>query len=254
MSKARVRRAFDRAAGTYDSAAGIQRQTLQALVESLPESVGSPAPRILDVGCGTGLAMSPLLARFPTARLIGVDFSEPMLRAAPHNFQKTCGDAARLPFADGMADLVFSNMTWQWCALPEALSEARRVLRGDGVLAFSTLVQGTFRELATAFGGIDAHPHTLAMLQEGEVLEDLVLAGFRSAVQRRVTRIAYFDDLAAALRSIRATGASEVGDGRRPGLLGRSAWRAVEARYRDLAAADGRLPLSYEVLEIVAGR
>ena len=254
MTDPRVRRAFDRAAGTYDAAAAIQRQTLFALVDALPARLASPAPRVIDVGCGTGLAIPPLAARYPAAQLIGVDFSAPMLHAAPHNFQKICADATRLPLADGCADLVFSSMTWQWCALPAALSEAHRLLSANGVLAFSTLVEGTFRELATAFAGIDRHPHTLALMTEEDVLAAVSAAGFTVTRHRRVVRVAHYADLATALRSIRATGAGEVGAGRRPGLLGKTAWRSVEARFRAQAATDGQLPLSYAVLEVVAGR
>lgn len=255
MADPRVRRAFDRAANSYAAAAGVQRATLDALVEALPPDLGQPAPRILDVGCGTGLAFGPLLRRYPDARLVGVDFAEAMLRASDrHDVQKTGADAVRLPFRDACADLVFSSMTWQWCPLPAVLAEARRVLRPGGTLAFTTLTAGTFDELAHAFAGIDGHPHTLALLERAAVLDAVVAAGFGRVGHRATTRVARYPDVRTALGAIRATGASEVGGRRRPGLLGKTAWRTIEARYRERADAAGRLPLSYEVLEVVAAR
>lgn len=259
MADPRVRRAFERAAATYDGAAEVQRQTLAALVAALPEALGRTAPTLLDVGCGTGLAFGPLAARYPSARLLGVDFSPAMLRAANtgggvHNVQKIGADAARLPFADACADLVFSSMTWQWCDLPAVLGEARRVLRDGGTLAFSTLVEGTFRELADAFAGIDAHPHTLALLDADAALAGVRAAGFAAPRVRRVVRTAVYPDLPTLLHTIRATGANEVGGRRRPGLLGKAAWQTIVARYAALADADGRLPLSYDVLEVVTRR
>jgi malonyl-CoA O-methyltransferase len=258
MADARVRLAFDRAAPTYDAAAEVQRETLHSLIDALPARLRCPAPTILDVGCGTGRAFRPLFARYPDAHLIGLDFAGSMLRTAsrphPDRLSLLCADAARLPLPAACADLVFSSMTWQWCALPAVLAEARRCLTAGGTLAFSTLTAGTFHEVATAFRGIDAHPHTLRLLDRAAVRAAVLDAGFGDLCERSVTRIARYDSAALALRSIRATGASEVGGPRRPGLLGKSAWRTIEARWRDLADPDGRLPLSYEVLEVVAAR
>jgi malonyl-CoA O-methyltransferase len=259
MADHRVRRAFDRAAPTYDAAADVQRQTLAALCAALPNL--PPAPRVIDVGCGTGLAFDALERRYPGLHLLGIDFAPAMLQVAKRrgpfaggSIALAAGDACHLPVADASADLVFSSMTWQWCALPATLAEARRVLRPGGSLAFSTLIAGTFAELATAFAGIDGHAHQLELLSAAGVMGAVEAAGWRDIRSVAATRIARHDSPALALRSIRATGASEVGGARRPGLLGKAAWRTIEHRWRALGGADGRLPLTYQVLEVVAAR
>ena len=43
---------------------------------------GRPVRRVLDVGCGSGVVTAAILARFPGALAVLVDFSVPMLEAA----------------------------------------------------------------------------------------------------------------------------------------------------------------------------
>ena len=53
INKQRARRAFDRAVGTYDAHAALQRLVVDQLVERLDLIRINPAT-ILDIGAGTG--------------------------------------------------------------------------------------------------------------------------------------------------------------------------------------------------------
>jgi demethylmenaquinone methyltransferase/2-methoxy-6-polyprenyl-1,4-benzoquinol methylase len=102
---------------------------------------------VLDVCCGTGdLALS--LARSGNARVIGVDFAQPMLvRAREKNAAqaaddgKKCvqfleADALNLPFADASFDLVTSAFGFRNLANYESgLREIHRVLKPGGTIA-----------------------------------------------------------------------------------------------------------------------
>jgi malonyl-CoA O-methyltransferase len=255
MSKARVRQAFSQAALTYGDAATVQRQVVAALVGFLGESWGSlgvpsSRERILDVGSGTGFARSALTQRFPHADYVALDFSEAMLRQSTAPL-RLCADAEALPLCDASLDLVWSSLTWQWCALPEVLDESRRVLRDDGVLAFTTLTEPTFHELRSAFAGLDEHPHTQPMLPADVVLAAVEKAGFGAVQTHRECIVAHYPTLKSLLTGIRATGANEVAGQRRRGLLSRQAWARIEAAYAKHATPDG-LPLTYDVLYVVA--
>ena len=88
--------------------------------------------RILDVGCGTGVFTTPLSAL--AASVIGVDYSAHMLRGnrSGHLAQ---ADAARLPFASGAFDLVFSANLLHHSAEPQAIvREMARVTKRYVVL------------------------------------------------------------------------------------------------------------------------
>ncbi len=87
---------------------------------------------IVDLGCGTGVVFPALRARFPEARLIGVDQSPSMLAKAAE-----VDPAAVLVEADAATwrpaqpvDLMFSNAVLQWVGdharlLPELLRSCR---------------------------------------------------------------------------------------------------------------------------------
>ena len=59
--------------------------------------------------------------RSDEALVVALDLSEGMLREARRRrswrrrFARVCGDAMRLPLKDASVDLVFSNLTLQWC-------------------------------------------------------------------------------------------------------------------------------------------
>jgi tRNA (cmo5U34)-methyltransferase len=84
-----VKEAFDAAATGYD---GLRRQLIPcfddfygAAVDLLPFPRGA-APRILDLGAGTGLLADLLLRRWPRARLTLLDLSGEMLGQARARF------------------------------------------------------------------------------------------------------------------------------------------------------------------------
>ena len=64
IDKHAVRRAFDRAAATYDGAAVLQHEVCKRSLERLDFIRHEPA-RILDAGSGTGNAWTGLAQRYP---------------------------------------------------------------------------------------------------------------------------------------------------------------------------------------------
>jgi len=274
MLKQRVRSAFGRAAATYDSAAEVQREIVDTLAghladRGLPPASAQPIPgRILDAGCGTGYAFARLRALAPGAQLIALDFAHGMLArldvdtsnaaeatpAPAHNApHRICADAEALPLADASIDLYWSSLALQWCHLPTALAEARRVLRPAGRLAVATLSENTFHEMRDAFALADRHAHTHSFLAPAAIGDALRDAGFADATLVRQTHTARYPDLRSLLRAVKAVGANEMSGDRRRGMLGRRAWHAIEARYRR-HARDGLLPATYDVIYITARR
>lgn len=103
-----------------------------AFLELLP-----PAGRLtLDVGCGEGRLSRDLSAR--GHRVAGYDGSPTLVglaREASPELEFTLADAAALPVADGVADLVAAFMVLQDVDdLPGAVAEAFRVLEPGGCL------------------------------------------------------------------------------------------------------------------------
>lgn len=246
--KHRVRAAFERAAATYDSAAGIQRHICDRLAAGLP---ALDPGRILDAGCGTGYALPLLQARFPAARLVGLDLSPAMLDAVRPPAWRIAGDLERLPLATAAIGLYWSSLALQWCDLPAALKEARRVLGAGGHLAVATLGPGTFAELGAAFAAADAYRHTLAFHGPESIAAMADEAGFRAPRIRQEAYVSHYPDLKGLLQAVKAIGANQVGAGRRTGLMSRAAWQRAESAYEARREPRG-LPLTYDVITLQA--
>lgn len=252
MLKQRVRRAFNRAANTYDAAADIQRQVVQGLIKQLERLGQDSSPAVvIDVGCGTGYALDPLHERFPDAELIAIDLAERMLEALPGSHVRVCGDAERLPLAAASADLYWSSLAVQWCHLPAVLAEARRVLRPGRTLAVATLASRTFHELRAAFAGLDSYAHTHRFLNPTDIESAARQAGLTDVSLCGIELQAMYPDVSALLRAVKAVGANEVAGERRRGMLGRAAWATAVARY-EAYRRDGLISATYDVVYLTA--
>ena len=131
LDKMQVSAGFDEVADTYDAMVGLNpgyKRHLQLAAESLLSHVDvrNPRPVLLDLGCGSGLSTSALLAaahkRGMDPIIIGVDASAGMLAQArrrtwPENVSFREGraeelSALNLPRADGiLACYLLRNVT-----------------------------------------------------------------------------------------------------------------------------------------------
>lgn len=254
-----VRRAFSRAAPRYDEHAVLQREVGSRLLGHLDGIRVEPA-RVLDLGCGTGASFGALGARYPHARLTGLDIARPMLdeagRRQPWWRRKlglgaqpslVCADAERLPLATGSMDLVFSNLALQWCDPAQAFAEAARVLRVGGLLLFSTLGPDTLKELRAAFAAADDAAHVNAFVDMHDLGDALVHAGFADPVMEMEVLTLEYGSVERVVADLRAIGASNALPGRPRGLGGRNRWKRVQAEYERFRR-DAILPATYEVV------
>ena len=97
------------------------------------------AGRVLEVGCGDGAVLEDLQRQFACA-VHGLDIRVAALKFArqidPGRMALTCGDAANLPYQNGLFDTVFCHFTLLWLQEPlAALKEMRRVTRPGGWVA-----------------------------------------------------------------------------------------------------------------------
>jgi malonyl-CoA O-methyltransferase len=255
LDRRQVRRAFGRAAASYDGADILQNEVRERLLERLQYLRLEPA-RILDLGAGTGRATEALRARFPGAEILALDLAPDMLRVARSRPGRAapdavlCGDAARLPLADGSVDLVFSNLAIHWCASLDAVfAEVRRVLRHPGAFCFSTLGPGSFRELREAWAAADGAPHVMDFPELRALGDGLLRAGLGEPVVDGDSFTIRYQSVAQLAGDLRATGTTNAARDRRRGLTGRRAWSRMAAAYAGMADAEGLLPATIQVIQ-----
>jgi SAM-dependent methyltransferase len=98
-----------------------------------------PGLRWLDVGCGTGMLSAAVLERDPTARLAGVDPSEPFLEAARRRLPDAdlaLAGAQELPFGDAEFDAVVAGLVLNFVPdVEQATAEFARVARPGATIA-----------------------------------------------------------------------------------------------------------------------
>lgn len=99
------------------------------------------APRVLDVGCGTGSLLFELADNTAHRVLAGIDASEIYVAAAKAatrdpRIEIRHGDACAMPYAEDSFDAALSQLVLQFVPHPgEAVAEMRRVVRQGGIVA-----------------------------------------------------------------------------------------------------------------------
>ena len=144
-----IRERFSSEAANWDrlyspeGPASIYEHNLIERRETALRFIGTPANRVLDVGCGAG----NVILRVPgTDQIIGMDFSIPMLhqaRASAHQANRKLGlmasNATSLPFSDASTGAVIALGVLEYVPNPSAaLSEIHRVLEPGGTLVLSS--------------------------------------------------------------------------------------------------------------------
>jgi demethylmenaquinone methyltransferase / 2-methoxy-6-polyprenyl-1,4-benzoquinol methylase len=157
-----VRGMFDRIAGVYDlmnsaMTAGLHHQWRERAVERAEVGPGTDA---LDVCCGTGDLALALRRRIgPDGRVVGCDFSEPMLELARRKSGEQglpvefgWADALELPYGDRSFDAVTVGFGARNLAdLERGIAEMARVLRPGGHLVILEITRPNREPLATFY-------------------------------------------------------------------------------------------------------
>lgn len=255
---ARLRRAFDRAARTYDEVAVAPREIARRMVERL-DWVRIPVDTIVDAGCGTGYGELLLHQRYRNASLVAVDLSEAMLQQQRRRVRRwwqwfggrrrrfsVCADFRKMPLRTSNVDLVWSNLALHWSDdLAETFAEIYRVLRPGGLLTFSVYGPDTLRELRESSGEDFRMRAWTDMHDIGDLL---VATGFAEPVMDMEQLTLTYADLPSLLSDLRRHGTACPGAGQHAGLRGRSRYLRLLQRYEHFRRSDGRLPATLEVV------
>ncbi len=250
----------------------LRREVASRMHEKL-DLVKLDPETVLDAGCGDGSDLPLLQTRFPQAQILGLDASMAALRSGVQ-VQKTarqgvsqllgkwmpealrakpshhliCGDFAQPSLKQNSLDVIWSNLALHWHPQPDLVLRAwMALLRVHGLVMFSSFGPDTLLELRQAFSVVDDCPHTLPFVDMHDLGDMLVQAGFATPVMD-VERITLsYRDVPTLFADVRALGGNPLLT-RRKALLGREAFAQVQAELEKKRGADGRIPLSIEIV------
>lgn len=136
--------------GGYGEFPNVARRNAAQAALEVPTLVRAldlpPAARMLEIGCGRGIALAPLARLCAPARMVGLDIDGELLVAAHERLaaravraELVVGDVRDMPFPDASFDIVIDFGTCYHVARrSHALREIARVLEDDGLFVHET--------------------------------------------------------------------------------------------------------------------
>ncbi|OGT37134.1 MAG: hypothetical protein A3F12_05400 [Gammaproteobacteria bacterium RIFCSPHIGHO2_12_FULL_38_14] len=201
-----IKRAFNRAANTYDDS--MLQQKIGGTLLQFVEKLNLPNPiRVIDLGCGTGLVTEKLAQLFPNQEIHAIDIADQLLQLAKKRLGHTTikideADYHSLSYKNYF-DLVFSNMALQWSEnICETLKKINGYLTKKSALAFSVPLPGTLNELNNQF---EILPFTSQKIIETTLMD----LGFNFTSHVESITLS-FDNTLLALKCIKNMGANQV--------------------------------------------
>ncbi len=223
---ASVAAAFSAAAATYENGADVQFNVAGRLSARIAKLPLSPAPRILEIGCGTGFLSRKLRESFRDASWTITDISPQMLERCRANlgpvqdtsFKVMDGEAPS--FATGERfDLICSSLAFQWFEnLPATLAKLADLLVPGGHIAFATLAEHSFSEWRRAYAKIGADPAVLDCLPMADIQHAFPEGGTAEVDEEHIAQP--YANGHAFLRKLRQIGADMPRSGHRPAPAG----------------------------------
>ncbi|MCK5450710.1 MAG: malonyl-ACP O-methyltransferase BioC [Candidatus Omnitrophica bacterium] len=236
MDKTVMVKNFSRNAFEYDNYSTIRRRCANDLISHIK---GHDPADILEIGCGTGIYTDVLSENHSEARIVAMDISEEMVRAAREKnsnvtLEFRVADAENA-FVYKKYDLITSNASFQWFTdMDKTLNKMKNALSNNGKLCFSMYGPETFRELEEVLSLCLGERKWLTsgkFISLGEI-EKILRKHFKDVVLSEKRYVAEFSSLWDFLKDIKLSGTR--GDGlRKKTFIGRDRIKEMEHIYRE---------------------
>lgn len=246
--QARIQSDFSSAAAYYHTHATLQKDvTHNALALYAPYLAHTKAPRILDIGCGTGFFSEHIHALHLDWDILQGDYAYGMCQHAAQQQRPTfCTDMTRLALKNACLDGFFSCLSLQWIASPaQAFVEAHRTLKHHQPACFVTFGTQTLTELANSFAACGHQAPVLAFSSRETLAQQLQETGFRIASEKQEVITEHYASPIALMRHLKNIGADFKHQSK--GLMGKQSFHAITEHYTQHFAVADRIRASFEI-------
>lgn len=198
---AKVKRAFDQAATSYDQHALAQQHMAHHLLKLIQLQQITPT-NILDLGCGSGMFTSLLNQQWPSCRITAIDHAPQLLAVAKQRCTSMVEflefDFNQPGIPNYKYDLITANMSLQWAnSLTDLLNETSSQQTSAHHIAFSIPINETFKAL----------PARNNFYHDAEISNCLHNAGYMIRQHEVQNYYIFYPDQLTALRALKKIGA-----------------------------------------------
>jgi len=253
LSQSKIQLSFQRALSSYNEAAVVQKDCANTLANHIEKTIelGS-LKRVFEFGCGTGFLTQQIIKQFSIEEFIVNDVvgdCESFLHSS--GIQPACldfvvGDVEKIQLPQN-CDLICSTSCIQWSKNQKALIDRiTAALKSNGVLAISSFSQGHFKQFET----LKSFEQTQQPLTywSAKTWLDALQDDYKIEHIETTEQTLWFDSMRELLLHLRLTGVN--------GNTGQN-WTQQSLddfgqAYKEQFSVNGRLPLSYVPIFVVA--
>jgi malonyl-CoA O-methyltransferase len=159
-----------------------------------------------------------------------------------------CADMEAIPLAENSVDMVWSNLSLQWCNdLDQVFTQIAKTLTHNGLFIFSTFGPSTLHELRMSLASFSQYSHVNQFIDMHDIGDALIRCGFSDPVLDVDVYTLTYSTFKEIMYDLKQIGARNALQGRAKGMTGKGFLYQLEKLY-EVYRADEKLPASYEVV------
>lgn len=212
--KREIKNSFNLVHSTYDDHSKIQQLCGKELIKNLLILHKKDYEKIIDLGCGTGIITKILFEKIKFSKSYACDFAPNLLSVAQNRLKNFSTEILNSDYymilnKNLKYDLIFSNMSFQWCLDIEYLLKLiYKNLKHRGILSFSMPIKGTLQNVPNQSKNNFYSLEYLRKLAKN--------IGYNLIFIKDINFEQYFPSFIDAIRSIKYTGANILINSNKP--------------------------------------
>ncbi|MGD6858617.1 MAG: malonyl-ACP O-methyltransferase BioC [Enterobacteriaceae bacterium] len=240
--KLKIAKSFDKEVINYNKYAHFQKKCGMELCKIIGKI---SKKKVLDAGCGTGI-----FSRYWKNKknfVVALDISLSMIKYAKNKNSANLyilGDIENISFKNMKFDIIFSNLAVQWCKnLSKVISNFFEFINPGGIIAISTLIEGSLIELKEAWSKIDNYNHINSLLSYDEVKNIFKL--YNNFIFINKIKTIYYKNIFDLFFSIKKIGANYLYGNSYKGLTTKRKINKLELNWKK---NNSKFPISYNII------